>query len=167
MEPVHFPAVLFHIRGGVLRPQVVGLAVAGQQRGAPAGIVAGKEVFGTGVPNVLRGDVVCKGLVPLDVEQGRLLFIKGREVVVAKRYLQLPCSIPRFFRHAYGVAHQVGVAVKEQQAQRAVRVIVGIEAAPLPLGALLAPAGDQLGHLEAVDEVGVDVSAPCWERPPG
>lgn len=115
-QPVHLPAVLFHIGGGVLRPQVIGLGVAGQQRGAPARIVAGEEILRAGVLNVLRGDVVCKGLVPLGIEQGHLLFIKGREVVVAEGHLQLPRSVSRFFRHAYGVAHQVGVAVKEQQA---------------------------------------------------
>ena len=93
LEPVHLPAVLFHIGRGVLGPEVIGLGIPGQQCGPPAGVVAGEEILGAGVLDVLRGDVVGKGLLPLGFKCGELLLIEVREVVVAQRHLQLPLPV--------------------------------------------------------------------------
>ena len=156
---VQFAAVLRHIGGGVLGPEVIGLGIAGQQRGTAAGVVAPQEVRRAGGCDVLRGDVVGKGLRPLGLKGRALLLVEFREVVVAQRHLHLPHAVFRLLRRAHGVAAQVKVPIIEQQALQAFGRSIGVEAAPLPFGAILPLAGDQHGHLEAVDEIGVDVVA--------
>lgn len=53
----------------------------------------------------------------------------------------------------------MGVFIEKQQAEGTVGIVIGVEGAPLPFRAGLAVAGHQHGHLEAVDEIVVNVVA--------